>query len=247
MKRTLLIALAGIGYFILSLLLFLPFRMRPIENYNLIALPLFAFAFLYLLYKACTVANDTRGYLFGYFAGILMWQVVGEIPSIRVPSGAVLLFSDMNIKVLGGYFYVITGWILLYMVWKLKMLNSRAAYPFVIFLGIWTFELYMDNYSSRVPLAMMGTIANMITLIFLAISAIILYLAKKAPSIERKTILGGILYITLSIVLSASSQWKKPQSFYIKYGAAELETQIAEMQKELDHINEIKKQIIDLQ
>jgi hypothetical protein len=217
--------------------------MRPIENYNLIALPIFAFAFLYLLYKACTVAQDTRGYLFGYFAGILMWQVVGEIPSIRVPSGAVLLFSDMNIKVLGGYFYVITGWILLYMLWRLKMLNSRAAYPFVIFLGIWTFELYMDNYSSRVPLAMMGMIANGITLVFLIISIVILYSARKTASIERKTILGGILYITLSIVLSASSQWKTPQSFYIKYGAAELEAQIGEMQKELDHINEIKKQM----
>ena len=246
MKRTLLVALSGIGYFILSLLLFLPFRMKPIENYNLIALPIFAFAFLYLFYKACTVSHDTRGYLFGYFAGIVMWQIVGEIPSIRVPSGAVLLFSDMNIKVLGGYFYVITGWILLYMLWKLKMLNSRAAYVFVIFLSIWTFELYMDNYSSRVPLAMMGMIANIITVVFLAISIVILYLAKKTASIERKTVLGGILYIALSIVLSASSQWKKPQSFYIKYGAAELETKIGEMQMELDHINQIKKQMIYL-
>jgi hypothetical protein len=217
--------------------------MKPIENYNLIALPIFAGAFFYLFYKACTVAQDTRGYLFGYFAGILMWQVVGEIPSIRVPSGAVLLFSDMNIKVLGGYFYVLTGWILLYMLWKLKMLNSRAAYVFVIFLGIWTFELYMDNYSSRVPLSMMGLIANIITVVFLIISIVILYRARKTTSIERKTILGGILYITLSIVLSASSQWKTPQSFYIKYGAAELEAQIGEMQRELDHINEIKKQM----
>jgi hypothetical protein len=123
------------------------------------------------------------------------------------------------------------------------MLNSRAAYPFVIFLGIWTFELYMDNYSSRVPLAMMGMIANGITLVFLIISIVILYRARKTASIERKTILGGILYITLSIVLSASSQWKTPQSFYIKYGAAELEAQIGEMQRELDHINEIKKQM----
>jgi glucan phosphoethanolaminetransferase (alkaline phosphatase superfamily) len=129
------------------------------------------------------------------------------------------------------------------MLWKLKMLNSRAAYVFVIFLGIWTFELYMDNYSSRVPLSMMGLIANIITVVFLIISIVILYRARKTTSIERKTILGGILYITLSIVLSASSQWKTPQSFYIKYGAAELEAQIGEMQKELDHINEIKKQM----
>jgi cell division protein FtsL len=86
-------------------------------------------------------------------------------------------------------------------------------------------------------------IANIITVVFLIISIVILYRARKTTSIERKTILGGILYITLSIVLSASSQWKTPQSFYIKYGAAELETKIEEMQKELDHINEIKKQM----
>jgi hypothetical protein len=244
MKRTLLIALSGIGYFIISLILFTPFRMKPIENYNLVALPLFLIVFLYLFYKACTVEQDSKGYLFGYFAGILMWQCIGEIPSLRVPSGAVLQFSDMNIKVLGGYFYVLAGWTLLYLTWKIKMLKDRAAFVFMIFLGIWSFEVYMDNYSSRVPLAMMGVIANIIMVVFLLISIWILYLAKKSTSIERRTVLGGILYLTLNIVLMSSSQWKQPQSFYIKYGAAEIESQIQEMQKELDHINQIKKQMI---
>jgi hypothetical protein len=193
MKRTLLIALSGIGYFIISLILFMPFRMKPIENYNLVALPLFTIAFLYLFYKACTVEQDSKGYLFGYFAGILMWQCIGEIPSLRVPSGAVLQFSDMNIKVLGGYFYVLAGWIMLYLTWKIKMLKSRAAYVFMIFLGIWSFEVYMDNYSSRVPLTMMGVIANIIMVIFLLISIGIMYLAKKSTSVERKTILGGVI------------------------------------------------------
>ena len=145
MKRTLWIAFSGIGYFIISLFLFMPFRMKPVENYNLIATPIFVLVFLYLFYKACTVQSDSRGYLFGYFAGILMWQSLGEIPSLRVPAGAVLQFSDMNLKVLGGYFYVLMGWVLLYMLWKIKMLNSRAAYVLVIFLGIWSFEVYMDN------------------------------------------------------------------------------------------------------
>lgn len=244
MKRTLLIALSGIGYFIISLILFTPFRMKPIENYNLVALPLFIIAFLYLYYKACTVEQDSKGYLFGYFAGILMWQCIGEIPSLRVPSGAVLQFSDMNIKVLGGYFYVLAGWMLLYLTWKTNMLKSRTAFVFMIFLGIWSFEIYMDNYSSRVPLAMMGVIANIIMVIFLLISIGILYLAKKTTSIERRTVLGGILYLTLNIVIMSSSQWKQPQSFYIKYGAAEIESQIKDMQKELDHINQIKKQMI---
>jgi hypothetical protein len=124
------------------------------------------------------------------------------------------------------------------------MLKDRAAFVFMIFLGIWSFEVYMDNYSSRVPLTMMGVIANIIMVIFLLISIGILYLAKKSTSIERRTVLGGILYLTLNIVLMSSSQWKQPQSFYIKYGAAEIESQIQELQEELDHINQIKKQMI---
>ncbi len=110
MKRTFLIGLSGLGYFIVSLFLFMPFRMKPIENYNLFALPFFAAVFLFLLYKACTVEKDSRGYLFGYFAGIVMWQLFGETASLTVPSGLILQFSDMNIKVLGGYFYVLAGW-----------------------------------------------------------------------------------------------------------------------------------------
>jgi hypothetical protein len=243
MKRTLLIALSGIGYFMVSLILFLPFRMMPVLNYNLFALPLFAAAYFYLLYKACTVANDSRGYLFGFFAGMVMWQLVGEIPAILVPSGAVLQFSDMNIKVVGGYFYVLLGWALLFMFWKMKMLNSRVGFVFLIFLGIWSFEIYMDNYSSKVPLFMMGIVANTVLFIFLIISLYILYLARKTQSIERKTILGGILYLSLSIVLSAAT-WKQPQSFYLKYGVIELKAELRELQEELDHIERLKKQMV---
>lgn len=246
MKRTLWIAFSGIGYFIVSLFLFMPFRMKPVENYNLIATPIFVLVFLYLFYKACTVQSDSRGYLFGYFAGILMWQSLGEIPSLRVPAGAVLQFSDMNLKVLGGYFYVLMGWVLLYMLWKIKMLNSRAAYVLVIFLGIWSFEVYMDNYSSKVPLYMMGSIANVIMVVFLIASIVVLYLAKKAKTIERKTVLGGVLYLTLNLVLMSSGQWKQPQSFYMKYGPEEMQYQIREMQKELEHMNWIKQQMIYL-
>jgi len=244
MKRTVLIGISGIVYFAVSLILFMPFRMKPIENYNLVAMPLFGLAFLFLLYKACTVEKDTRGYIYGYFAGILMWQFLGEIPSLRVPAGAVLQFSDMNIKVLGGYFYVLAAWGLLYMLWKLKMINSRAAYVFVIFLGIWSFEVYMDNYSSRVPLAMMGMAANIIMVIFLITSIVVLWLAKKTASIERKTVLGGIFYLTLNIVFMSSGQWKQPQSFYIKYGVQEIEHEIQELQKELENINKIKQQMV---
>jgi hypothetical protein len=244
MKRTFFIGLSGLGYFIVSLFLFMPFRMKPIENYNLFALPLFAIVFIFLLYKACTVEKDSRGYLFGYFAGIVMWQLFGETASLTVPSGLILQFSDMNIKVLGGYFYVLAGWALLYMLWKLKMLNSRVAYVFVIFLGIWSFEVYMDNYSSRVPLFMMGIVANIIMVVFLIASIVVLIMAKRSVSIERKTILGGVFYLTLNVVLMSSGQWKKPQDFYMKYEIPALQAELKEAQQKLDAIQRMKLQMI---
>ena len=244
MKRTVLIGLAGLGYFIVSLFLFMPFRMAPVENYNLVAMPLFAAAFLFLLYKACTVEAESRGYLYGYFAGIVMWQLLGETASLAVPSGLVLQFSDMNIKVLGGYFYVLAGWVLLYLLWKLKMLNSRAAYVFMIFLGIWSFELYMDNYSSRLPLFMMGITANAIAVASLAACIVVLVMAKRSKSIERKTVLGGVFYIVLNILLSASGPWKQPQSFYLKYEVPALRQELVDTQRELDHIRRLQLQMI---
>ncbi len=246
MKRTIFIGLSGILYFAVSLALFMPFRMKPIENYNLFALPLFAAAFLFLLYKACTVKKDTRGYLYGYFAGILMWQLLGETASLKVPAGAILQFSDMNIKLLGGYFYALAGWTLLYMLWKLKMLNSRAAYAFVIFLGIWSFELYMDNYSSRLPLYMMGMVANAIMVVSLVATIVVLVMAKRTTSIERKTVLGGVFYIILNILLSASGPWKLPQSFYLKYEIPALQQELIDTQRELDHIRQLQMQMIYL-
>jgi len=49
MKRTILIGLSGLGYFIISLFLFMPFRMKPIENYNTLSLTI-SFALLLILF-----------------------------------------------------------------------------------------------------------------------------------------------------------------------------------------------------
>jgi hypothetical protein len=55
-------------------------------------------------------------------------------------------------------------------------------------------------------LPMMPLVANSLAVIFAVISMYVLYLAKKAPSVIRRTILGGILYITVSIVIMAAGQ-----------------------------------------
>jgi hypothetical protein len=243
MVRALLIAFSGIVYFILALLIFLPFRMKPIKNYNLFAFPLLTAVFLYLFYAACTIENVSTGYLLAYFAGILMWQVVGEIPSIRVTSGLILRFSDLNIKLLGGYFYILAGWVLLYILWITGSIKDQAAFAFLVFLGIWTFEIYMDNYTARVPLNMMPCIANVITVAALIASGVILYLAKNAATLEQNTVMGGLLYITLSIVIVASGQWKKPQTFYLLHEKPVIEHEIKSLQEELAYLNQLREKL----
>ncbi len=57
--RTILIALAGQGFFILSVMTMIPLRMakNPVENYNLFYTPILALIFLVLFYRTCTEEN----------------------------------------------------------------------------------------------------------------------------------------------------------------------------------------------
>ena len=240
MLRALAIAFSGVVYFVLSLLIFLPFRMKPVENYNLFALPILAVIFFGLVYKACTAQKESRGYLFAFYAGILMWQVIGEIPFIEVPAGKILQFSDLNLKMLGGYYYMIAGWIMLHILWRTGTLKNTVAFMFAIFLGIWTFEIYMDNYSFRVPLEVMPQISNVILLVFIIVSIVLLIIARKAKTIEKKTVVGGILYLTISIVMMSSGQWKKPQDFYIKYESAGIPKELEGLKEEQAYIEHLK-------
>jgi hypothetical protein len=214
--------------------------MKPVENYNLFALPILAAIFLGLVYKVCTVEKESKGYLYAFYAGILMWQVVGEIPFIKVPAGHILQFSDLNIKMLGGYYYTLAGWILLHILWRSGAIKKQLAFMFVIFLGIWSFELYMDNYSFRVPMQVMPMVSNVIMLFAVIVSIILLVLARKAATIEKRTVIGGVLYISISLIMMASGQWKKPQDFYIKYESTGIENEIKELQEERQYIEEIK-------
>jgi hypothetical protein len=54
MKRALAIALLGLAYFVISVMFFIPLRMKPIPNYNLFFFSLLTIIFLFLFYRACT-------------------------------------------------------------------------------------------------------------------------------------------------------------------------------------------------
>ena len=243
MLRTFATGGAGILYFVVSLLLFIPFRMKPIANYNLCMFPLLSAIALALFYKVCTVTEENKAYQYAYACAILMWQVLGEIASIRVPEGIILQFSGVNIKLLGSYIYVAAFWILLHILWRTKAVANRFLFLMLIFLSIWSFELYMDNYSSRIAVDAMPNIANIILVVFLVLTIAILYVARKAATIEKKTVMGGLLYITLSVVIMASGQWKKPQGFYVKYEKPAIENEIKNLQEELAYINKLQEQM----
>jgi hypothetical protein len=175
-----------------------------------------------------------------------MWQVLGEIASIRVPEGIILQFSGVNIKLLGSYIYVAAFWILLHILWRTKAVANRFLFLMLIFLGIWTFELYMENYSLKIPIDMMPKIANAILVVFLVLTIVILYVARKAATVEKKTVMGGLLYITLSIIimtLPGNGQWRKPQNFYVKYEKPTIENEIKALQEELLYLNKLQEQM----
>jgi len=244
MLRALAIAFSGIIYFILSLPLMIPLRIKPIENYNLFYMPLLAIVLGFLFYRACAEKKESKAYIYGFFAAIVTWQLFGEIASLPVPKGYITQFSDLNIKVMGGYFYVVGGWLLLFLLWRTDALKKSMCVYLMTFLGLWSYELYMDNYSSNVPLALMPVVANYITAAAVAVTGVLLYAAWKTPSIEKKTVMGCLLYLTISILMMAPGQWKKPQSFYIKYEAAHIEHEIESLQKEREKIIALKSYMV---
>jgi len=244
MLRALAIAFSGIIYFILSLPLMIPLRIKPIESCNLFSIPFLAIVLMFLFYRACTEKKESKSYLYGFFAAIFTWQLFGEIASLPVPKGYITQFSALNIKILGGYFYVVGGWIFLLLLWRTKALKNSICVYLMTFLGLWTYELYMDNYSSNISLEMMPVVANYITVASLIATGILLYVARKTASIEKKTVMGCLLYLTISVLLMAPGQWKKPQSFYIKYEADHIEHEIEALKEERAKIIELKKYMV---
>jgi len=297
MWRTIWIALAGQGIFLISVLTMAPLRMweNPVVNYNLYYVPILAIVLGYLFYRCCIEENESRGYLFGFFAALFAWPLIGEVANIPVDKGLITQFSDFNIKLLGAYFYVVAGWALLHVMWRTGALKKSVCVVFMTFLSIWTFELYMDNYSSMDssmfpiiggllvaaivimlliclkkalgffkvkkpvkailgilvvliiagqalpsytavlafadPLKKVATMANLVLWVSLLATFLILLAARRTESLERKTILGCIFYIVFALILM-SSQWKEPQTFYVKYEASHIDHEIEALKQD---------------
>lgn len=246
MKRTIWIALAGQGFFIFSVLTMSPLRIwkNPVENYNLFYLPILLVLFGFLFYRCCVEEDEPRAYLYGFFAALFAWPIVGEVANIPVEKGVITQFSDMNIKLLGGYYHLLFCWVLLKILWLTGALKRSVCVFLLVFLCIWSFELYMDNYSSRVPVALMPMIGNAVAGVAGLLSLFILWIAKRSESLEKKTVMGCLLYITFSLVLMGSGQWQTPSKFYIKYEAAHIDGEIRDLQQEKAHLHDLKQWMI---
>jgi len=244
--RTLLVALAGQLFFLVSVLSMIPLRMaeNPVVNYNLFYTPILALIFFTLFYRTCVEQDESRGIIYGYFSALFAWPLIGEVASMPLDEGIVKQFSSINIKLLGGYFYVAAGWIMLKVMWRTKAVKNSVNTFFLVFLGIWTFELYMDNYSSKVPIDMMPTIGNWVATVFGIVSIVILVIAWRTPSVAKKTVLGCLLYLTFSLFIMGSSQWKTPSKFYVKYEAAHIDHEIQELQEEKEYLDYLRNYMI---
>jgi len=247
MWRTIWVALLGQAFFIVSVITMIPLRMakNPVENYNIFYTSILSFVFLALFYRACVEEKESRGYLYGYLSALVSWPLIGEVASMPLDKGIITQFSDINIKLLGGWFYVVVGWILLKIMWLTGAVKRSICTFFFVFLSIWSFELYMDNYSSKIAIEMMPVVANCVTAVFGIASLVVLYFARKSQSVERKTFLGCILYITFSLVLMGASQWKEPSKFYVKYEAAHIDEEIKGLQEEKEHLEFLKKYMLE--
>ena len=241
MKKTVSLALSGLGYFALSLLLMLPVRIIPVSNYLLGLFIALSALLAFLFVKLSTEQDEKKAFVYAFFSAIVFWQVAGELASIRVPKGLVRQISSLDIKGSGCYIYIIIGWLFLFTLWKTKSISKRFSFFAMTFLGIWTFELYMENYSFIVPIEKMGVIANIFLVVSIILSLMVLYASFRSSSHLKQLVLGGVLYLLLSIVLMSAGQWRKPQSHYLKYEKDNIEYKIDQLNSELEHLKQLQE------
>ncbi len=246
MWRAIIIAIAGQVTFIISAITMSPLRMweNPVVNYNLFYMPILAVIFGFLFYRCCTVEQESKAYLYGFFSALVAWPLLGEISSLPVDRGVITQFSDVEIKTLGGYYFVVAGWIIFKILWLTGALKRPVCVFLLTFLSIWSFELYMDNYSSKVPIELMPVIGTYVAAIAGLIAVILLIVARKTVSLEKKTLMGCMLYITLALIIMGLQQWRQPSTFYVTYEAAHINKEIAELKEEREYLDFLKKYML---
>ena len=247
MLRAIIVALSGLLYFVISLPLMMPLRMweEPVRNYNLFYGAFLLIVFGAFLYLCATAEKLSKGYFYGYFAAILAWQLFGELASVPVDKGLVTQFSAVNIKLIGGYFYLIGLLVVIKILWRTGAIKPSIGVFGLTFCMVWGFELYMDNYSMLVDVENMPKYATMWGAAGVVITLLCLIIAWRATKPETKTLMGIIMYISLTLIMLGFGQWKKPQAFYVKHEAKAIENELKELEEKREHIKKLEQWMID--
>jgi len=119
-----------------------------------------------------------------------------------------------------------------------KRIKALLGILICIMLALVTLINYRDVLGFPEPLQKMAGISTMVLIGSLIASYLILRTAKKTESMGTKTILGCILYIVFALILM-SGQWKEPQTFYVKYEAAQIGSEIEELKQDQAHLENL--------
>jgi len=85
----------------------------------------------------------------------------------------------------------------------------------------------------------MPQISNVILLVFIIVSVVLLIIARKAKTIEKRPLSRHIILNNFNRH-DVIGQWKKPQDFYIKYESAGIPKELEGLKEEQAYIEHLK-------
>jgi hypothetical protein len=203
MIKSLIFAAGLFLYFLVTDLLFVP--LRRVSNYNLILLLLFLLIFFIVIYKALTAGSQVKRVICGAFCGLILWSVIGELcPSLRVhPSSILNPICTVDIKQPSAAIYVVILFITLAISYLTGGIKDGLAMMLMVFGSTWSFELYMQNYSTHLPLEVLPKIAYTLGGVSAVIFLLALVMTAKSVSPAGKTFWGYWVYFGLVTTLTS--------------------------------------------
>jgi len=203
MVKSLIFAAGLFLYFLATDLLFLPLRRIP--NYNLYLLFFLLTIFFIVIYKAVTSDSPVKRLICGAFCGLILWSVIGELsPSLRVhPASFLNPICSVDIKHPSAAIYVIILFITLAIAYLTGGIKDGLAMLLLVFGSTWSFELYMQNYSTHFPLEVLPKIANILGGVSAVILLLALVMTAKSTTPAGKTFWGYWVYFAFVTTLTS--------------------------------------------
>lgn len=201
--KSFLFALSLFLYFLIADILFVPLAMVP--NYNLFLLLIFLLCFFILTYKAVAAESQVRRLIYGSFGGLLLWSLIGELcPSLKAhPASLLSPISTVDIKHPSTLVYLVLLFVTLTISYVKGGLKDGLAMLIMVFGTTWGFELYMENYSTRLPVEIMPDIAYILGGIWGTILLLSIYMALRSTTLSGKTFWGYWIYFAVVTTLTS--------------------------------------------